>query len=56
MIIYFANSQTIPPVNGLQYSLSGAYASIYRVASGNNSAFKSIQKQDEAKELQIYEH
>jgi len=35
MTIICVNASTIVTVNGLQYSLSGAYASVYRVASDN---------------------
>jgi len=35
--MFVANAQTIVTVDGLQYSLSGAYASVYAVASGNTN-------------------
>lgn len=35
--MWYANAQTIVTVDGLRYSLSGAYASVYRVASSNVS-------------------
>lgn len=35
--MFVANAQTIVTVDGLQYSLSGAYASVYGVDSGNTN-------------------
>lgn len=37
MTMVSVNAQTIVEVDGLQYSLSGAYASVYGVAKGNTS-------------------
>jgi hypothetical protein len=37
MSLAFANAETIVTVGGLSYSLNGAYASVYYVASGNTS-------------------
>lgn len=37
MLIWCANAETIVTVDGLQFSLSGSYASVYRVATENTS-------------------
>lgn len=37
LTIWYANAETIVTVDGLQYSLSGAYASVYGVDKGNNT-------------------
>ena len=37
MTMWYANAETIVTVDGLQYSLSGAYAAVYRVASDNTT-------------------
>lgn len=37
MLIWCANAETIVTVDGLRYSLSGSYASVYRVATENTS-------------------
>ena len=37
MAMECVNAQTIVTVDGLQYSLNGAYASVYSVAEGNTS-------------------
>lgn len=42
MTIWCSNAETIVTINGLQYSLSGAYASVYRVASYNDNEIISI--------------
>lgn len=42
MAMVSANAETIVTVDGLQYSLNGAYASVYMVAEGNTSTTITI--------------